>query len=203
MKITLGKRNFALHEVIGRVLRSDRLARTTTIHTPAHATPDGGSRAASTISTTKVHETMQMVLADGSPFFLQVWNTGLLADEGDVLHTLWLQRAGKTEQTLVAIFNRTTGQEVWLDANLTNLFYLTEPMWKGLVIAFVIGVVGMMLAGMIPFIGHLAILLPIGLPIFTWRLDRRGRAHIAELKRIGGETFRARRGEAFPDPAPR
>lgn len=198
MEVTFGKKVFELREVIGRVVRSDRLAGTTTIQTPAHIAPDGGSRPASSVSVTKIHEDIQMVLKDGSPFTLNLWDTGLMAGEGDVLHTLWLRRKGKEEELLAAVYDRTTGQEVWLDANLNSPFHLTRPMWKGLVAAFGLGVVGFIILNSIPIVGSLAILLPIGLPAFTWWLDKRGRAQIAELKRLGGEGFRSRREEAFP-----
>ncbi len=197
MEVAFGKKVFELREVVGRVVRSERLAGTTTIHTPAHTAPDGGSRPASTVSVTKIHEDIQMVLKDGSPFTLNLWNTGLMASEDDVLHTLWLRRKGKEEEVLVAVHDRTTGQEVWLDANLNRLFNLTEPMWKGLAVAFALGVVGYIILSSIPVLGTLAILLPVGLPVFTWWLDKRGRGHVAELKRLGGEGFRSRRQEAF------
>lgn len=197
MDITFGKKVFEIREVVGRVVRANRIVRTTTIHTPTHVTPDGGSRAASTVSTTKVHEDIQLVLKDGSPFTLNLYDTGLMASENDILHTLWLRRKGKEEQVLVAVFDRTTGQEAWLGANLTKVFHLTRPMWKGLIVAFVIGVIGAMIFGAIPGIGILGALLPIGLPVFTWWLDKKGREHIDELKRVGGEGFQSRRQEEF------
>ncbi|WP_273691188.1 hypothetical protein [Ketogulonicigenium vulgare] len=190
MELALGRRVFELSDIVGRVRRAATTARTTSVPAPGNV--------AGQVVTTNVQETIQLDLVDGTPYPLHIWNTGLIAEEGDILHSLWLTPKGKPDATLVAIYDRTSGQEVWLDANLVRLFRLTEPMWKGLVVAFFIGVLafGLILA-ILPVLGTLAIVLPVLLPILTWRMDRAGRAQIAALKTTARQRFAALRTETF------
>lgn len=205
MDITLGKKVFKLRQFVGELVDTGK-------HTTQQTTVSGGGTTMvggfahqapiSAVTQTTVHDTLFLRGKDGMEVPLRLWNVNFAGRPGHIIHTAWLLPKGKSDEILVALYNRTTGEEIWLDQNLTKLFRITEPLWKGLIIAFLIGLVAMMLIGsilvMIPIIGiifgTLAFLLPIGLPALTWYLNHTGYKHIGELKALVGRGFREAAG---------
>lgn len=192
MELQLGKKTWVLREIVGTLIDKNKYTTRTD-----YVSRGPGEHAPVSISThTKVHDNLVLALANGEEMPLRLWNVDLVAREGNVLHTVWIAPGGTEDFTLVALYNRASGTETWLGENLTKLFRLTDPVWKGMLIAFIAGCIAMVALGsLLPFLAPLWLTLPVLLPFLLWRSDKKSRAHVAELKALVHEGFESRRDE--------
>lgn len=191
MDIQLGKRRLRLTERVGKVTE---IMKHTTQQTHVSRGPStlGVEGAVSVSSYSTVHDTMLLVDRYGNEFSLKLQNVDIPARKDQLLHCVWATPEGK-EETLVGVFNRNTRETYWMDANLTKMFRLSRPLWKALVVVFVLTfIIGMLLASVTAGLG---ILLPFAATYLFWQQDKRSTAHVEELKSLISQGFQGRAGE--------
>ncbi len=135
----------------------------------------GGGGSVSISSTTVTHDDVFLRDAQGREHVLRLRDWDVACREGHDMQAVWLSRDGKDTDYLM-VRNRTTDTVRWAHQPFVKLLRLFEPMWlwMGLAILAVLFVMGY---------STLLGLVALGLPVWLWMHQKKGRQRIAETQR--------------------